>query len=158
MGTNTLHTAFTMEHTICHGGHFYSTNTLRELTAGLIHTFLCSKYITNTSHLLSQLLLHHIMYYFYQGLVQNIVPADCMLLIPDALLYFITNSLIAPEFEHLLQLSASIGEKALLCEVLNLLSLQPLSWIKSSKMPFASLHFGSQVGNCKKAVLSNRIM
>jgi hypothetical protein len=63
------------------------------------------------------------MYYFYQGLVQKIVPAGCMLLIPDALLYFITNSLIAPEFEHLPQLPASIGEKAPLREVLNLLSL-----------------------------------
>ncbi|KAJ3493289.1 hypothetical protein NLJ89_g11055 [Agrocybe chaxingu] len=69
MRPNVAHAVFTPEHSICHGGHFYSTMTIQDTAASLIHSFTVGNYITNTSHHPSRLLLRKMMEFYYRGVV-----------------------------------------------------------------------------------------
>ncbi|KAF6761869.1 hypothetical protein DFP72DRAFT_1061170 [Ephemerocybe angulata] len=48
MRSNTLHCAYTLEDSICHGGYFLSSGCLRRTVCGAAHTFFESRIATNT--------------------------------------------------------------------------------------------------------------
>ncbi|KAF6745776.1 hypothetical protein DFP72DRAFT_1076921 [Ephemerocybe angulata] len=48
MRSNTLHCAYTLEDSICHGGYFLSTAFLSRMVCGAVHTFFESRVATNT--------------------------------------------------------------------------------------------------------------
>jgi hypothetical protein len=50
MRPNTPHVVFTAEHSVCFGGHFYATSTLRDTCYGMFHTFVAGSIMTNAQH------------------------------------------------------------------------------------------------------------
>jgi hypothetical protein len=50
MRPNTPHVVFTAEHSVCLGGHFYATSTLRDTCYGMMHTFIAGSLVTNAQH------------------------------------------------------------------------------------------------------------
>jgi hypothetical protein len=50
MRPNTPHVVFTAEHSVCMGGHFYATSTLRDTCYGMMHSFVAGSLITNAHH------------------------------------------------------------------------------------------------------------
>lgn len=50
MRPNTPHVVFTAEHSVCIGGHFYATSTLRDTCYGMYHTFVAGSIVTNAQH------------------------------------------------------------------------------------------------------------
>ena len=50
MRPNTPHVVFTAEHSVCFGGHFYATSTLRDTCYGMMHTFVAGSIVTNAQH------------------------------------------------------------------------------------------------------------
>jgi hypothetical protein len=50
MRPNTPHVVFTAEHSVCLGGHFYATPTLRDTCYGIYHTFVAGSLVTNAQH------------------------------------------------------------------------------------------------------------
>lgn len=50
MRPNTPHIIFTLEHSVCLGGHYYGTSTLRDTCYGIMHSFAAGSVVTNTSH------------------------------------------------------------------------------------------------------------
>ncbi|KAH6909845.1 hypothetical protein BKA70DRAFT_1425560 [Coprinopsis sp. MPI-PUGE-AT-0042] len=72
MAPNTPHAIWTLEDSICHGGHFYTIPALLDTAAGLVHTFIRDGDVTNTSHTAaSRLLLRRLVHYFHQSFVIN---------------------------------------------------------------------------------------
>jgi hypothetical protein len=67
MRPGTVHAVITVESSICRGGHCYTTSTLKDTVYALFHTFVCSKYVTNTTHTeaADRLLTRLIHYYNY---------------------------------------------------------------------------------------------
>lgn len=61
----TFHCVFTPQHSICHGGHFLSTATLRQTCYGLIHAFVASSVITNTEHRDAWIISQRMMQYYH---------------------------------------------------------------------------------------------
>jgi len=50
MRPNTLHVVFTAENSVCMGGHYFSTPTLRDTCYGMYHSFLVGRLLTNDEH------------------------------------------------------------------------------------------------------------
>lgn len=50
MKPNTPHLVLTPQASICHGGHFYASSTLRSSCHGILHTFIACSLLTNTEH------------------------------------------------------------------------------------------------------------
>jgi len=50
MRPNTPHVVFTAEHSVCIGGHFLATTTLRDTCYGIFHSFVAGTVVTNTKH------------------------------------------------------------------------------------------------------------
>ncbi|KAJ3499602.1 hypothetical protein NLJ89_g10083 [Agrocybe chaxingu] len=71
MRPNTPHLVYTFGHTIAYGGHFYSTSVLRDTAFGVMHTFVGSSVLTNTSHYPSRHLLRRMVYFFHESLVRG---------------------------------------------------------------------------------------
>ena len=76
MRPNTPHAVFTPDHTICEGGHFFTTSTMADTFYGIVHAFVADSYITNTSHPSCWLLLRRIMQLYYIGLVEGKFSED----------------------------------------------------------------------------------
>ncbi|KAF8170798.1 hypothetical protein BJ912DRAFT_840117, partial [Pholiota molesta] len=76
MRPNTLHTVYTPEHAVCRGGHFYATSTMQDTFVGLVHAFICDKFITNTSHAPSQFILAEMINFYHTALVKNNLRAN----------------------------------------------------------------------------------
>ena len=75
MAPNTMHAVWTMENSICHGGHFYSIPTLLKTAIGVIHAFIGEALLTNTDHADSRFLLRKMVHFFHHSLVvRNILP------------------------------------------------------------------------------------
>ncbi|KAF8883755.1 hypothetical protein CPB84DRAFT_1817024 [Gymnopilus junonius] len=60
MKPNTPHFVFTIENSICYGGHYYMTLSMQLTMQSLIHTFVLNKFLTNTEHQPTHLLLCNI--------------------------------------------------------------------------------------------------
>jgi hypothetical protein len=75
MRPNTVHAAFTPVPTICHGGHFYSSSTMQDSLAGIIHSFVDHIKITNTNHPSVASLLRYIARFYHSGLIELGVDA-----------------------------------------------------------------------------------
>jgi hypothetical protein len=72
MRPNTPHLVYTPEAAICHGGHFYSTSTIRHTVFGIYHTFSASRLLTNTEHTKhARLLLRRIITYIHYVFVRR---------------------------------------------------------------------------------------
>lgn len=69
MRPNTPHAVFTPAHTVCHGGHFYSTPNLQQTLFGIVHAFIGGQLLTNTEHSKSRGLLRRMIQFFYDGLI-----------------------------------------------------------------------------------------
>lgn len=50
MKANTYHYVLTLDHSVCYGGHFISSATLRKTLIGYVHTAMLGYCITNTLH------------------------------------------------------------------------------------------------------------
>jgi len=65
MRPNTVHCVFTLESSICYGGHFYATSAIRASCVGVYHSFIAARIVTNTEHengsweLLRRLVIHY---------------------------------------------------------------------------------------------------
>lgn len=69
MRPGTVHAVVTPEPTICRGGHFYATSTVRDTVYGIFHTFAAYTYITNAVHkAASEKLLSRMLIYIYHHL------------------------------------------------------------------------------------------
>lgn len=71
MRANTPHAVFTPEHSICHGGHFYATSTMRDTFFGVVHTFMSPNALTNTDHPAHSLILRRIAAFYHEALVKQ---------------------------------------------------------------------------------------
>jgi hypothetical protein len=71
MRPNTPHVVFTTQHSIVHGGHFYSTLNLQHTFYGLIHCFMANNLVTNTEHVKTRRLLIRMLQYFHNCLVSG---------------------------------------------------------------------------------------
>ncbi|KAH6871656.1 hypothetical protein BKA70DRAFT_1450930 [Coprinopsis sp. MPI-PUGE-AT-0042] len=69
MAPNTVHAVWTMENSICYGGHFYSVPTLLSTVVGLIHAFIGEDFLTNTQHVASRFLLRRMVHFFHHAFV-----------------------------------------------------------------------------------------
>jgi hypothetical protein len=69
MRPNTPHMVFTIEDSICHGSHFYSTSTLSDTFAGIVHCLIAENVVTNTFHYRSRSLLLRMIHYFHEELI-----------------------------------------------------------------------------------------
>ncbi|KAH6893898.1 hypothetical protein BKA70DRAFT_1439841 [Coprinopsis sp. MPI-PUGE-AT-0042] len=69
MAPNTMHAVWTMENSICYGGHFYSVATLLPTVIGVIHAFIGEARLTNTDHFPSRLLLRRMVHFFHYSFV-----------------------------------------------------------------------------------------
>ncbi|KAF8174866.1 hypothetical protein BJ912DRAFT_1064510 [Pholiota molesta] len=76
MRPNTLHAVYTPEHAVCRGGHFYATSTMQDTFVGLVHAFICDKFITNTSHAPSRFILAEMINFYHTALVKNNLRAN----------------------------------------------------------------------------------
>jgi hypothetical protein len=50
MRPGTPHVVFTIDHSVCIGGHFLATSTLRDSCYNMMHTFAVGSLTTNTEH------------------------------------------------------------------------------------------------------------
>ena len=72
MAPNVAHAVFTLEDSICHGGHFYSIPMILRSVVGMIHTFVRDDDLTNTNHTpASRMLLRRILYYLHQVFIEK---------------------------------------------------------------------------------------
>ncbi|KAH6869832.1 hypothetical protein BKA70DRAFT_1131554 [Coprinopsis sp. MPI-PUGE-AT-0042] len=79
MAPNTVHAVWTMENSICYGGHFYSVSTLLHTVVGLIHAFIGDDVLTNTQHVPSCFLLRRMVHFFHHAfVVQGVSPSGPM--------------------------------------------------------------------------------
>ncbi|KAH6876508.1 hypothetical protein BKA70DRAFT_1055008, partial [Coprinopsis sp. MPI-PUGE-AT-0042] len=69
MAPNTLHAVWTMENSICYGGHFYAVPNLLDTVVGLIHAFIGEDFLTNTQHVESRFLLRRMVHFFHHAFV-----------------------------------------------------------------------------------------
>lgn len=75
MRPNTPHLVVTPESSICHGGHFIATATLRQTCHGIFHTFIASSLLTNAEHTTaSRDLLRRMGAYFWKAFQTDYVP------------------------------------------------------------------------------------
>lgn len=73
MRPNTLHAVYSPQDSVCHGGHYYATSTMRDTFVGLVHTFLLDDYITNISHPPSRFLLAEMINFYHSALVKGVI-------------------------------------------------------------------------------------
>ena len=73
---NTIHAAFTLTATICHGGHFYCTSTSQDTLRGTVHSFMDHSKITNTNHPPTSALLRRMSTFYFAGLVQEMFKGE----------------------------------------------------------------------------------
>ncbi|KAF8324811.1 hypothetical protein F5887DRAFT_926536 [Amanita rubescens] len=71
MRPHTPHAVVTPVHSICFGGHFYSTGALKDTCHGILHTFVGSAQLTNADCRSSWELLHRLVVFYHQELVEN---------------------------------------------------------------------------------------
>lgn len=71
MRPHTPHAVVTLKHSICFGGHFYSTGALKDTCIGIIQTFVGSAQLTNADSRSSWELLHRLVVFYHQELVEN---------------------------------------------------------------------------------------
>lgn len=67
MRPNTPHIVFTPEHSVCLGGHYYATSTMRDTCYGMIHSFISGSVTTNTEHVREAFKLLSRMVIFYHS-------------------------------------------------------------------------------------------
>ena len=67
MRPNTPHVVFTAEHSVCMGGHFYATSTLRDTCYGMFHTFIAGSIVTNAQHTKQAFMLLSRMVAFFES-------------------------------------------------------------------------------------------
>ena len=67
------HFVLGIEPTIIHGGHFYMMDLMQETLQGLVHSFMLSSFITNTSHYSSHAILRRMLMFCYMGLIENVI-------------------------------------------------------------------------------------
>ncbi|KAK2459345.1 hypothetical protein APHAL10511_008638 [Amanita phalloides] len=71
MRPHTPHAVVTLENSICFGGHFYCTRTLKETCIGVLQTFVGSQLLTNSDCRGSWKLFHRMVVYYHHVLVEN---------------------------------------------------------------------------------------
>lgn len=72
MRPGTVHAVVTPEPSICRGGHFYATSTIRDTIYGIFHTFSAYTYITNAVHkAASEKLLSRMLIFIYHHLPRD---------------------------------------------------------------------------------------
>jgi len=80
MRPNTPHAVYTPENSICHGGHFFASTTLKDTFSGIVHSFMADAYITNNSPKHSRYALRRIIIFYHYALVREMIEVDGMYL------------------------------------------------------------------------------
>ncbi|KAF8066069.1 hypothetical protein FPV67DRAFT_1359440, partial [Lyophyllum atratum] len=85
MRPNTIHAVLTPDASICRGGHFYATATIRDSVYGLYHTFVASSYITNALHKSAseQMLMRMLRFFHHRLTTARDTKADDAAHLPD---------------------------------------------------------------------------
>ena len=83
---------FTPEHSICHGGHFYATATMRDTMFAIIHTFVSPNALTNTDHRRHTILLRRIAAFYHETLVKQLLDDGGMSINPSLVPNPLTHS------------------------------------------------------------------
>jgi hypothetical protein len=65
------HFVYGPEHTLCYGGHFYTTSLMQATLTSLAHSFIVGDLITNATHHPSRSLLRRIVLLFHVGLMEH---------------------------------------------------------------------------------------
>ena len=73
MRPNTLHAVYTPEHAVCRGGHFYATSTIQDTFSGLVHSFVCESFITNSAYPESRYLLIEMINFYHTVLIKECI-------------------------------------------------------------------------------------
>ncbi|KJA22339.1 hypothetical protein HYPSUDRAFT_119024, partial [Hypholoma sublateritium FD-334 SS-4] len=76
MRPNTIHAVYTPTSCVTHGGHFYSTSTMRDTLAGMYHTAVLHQLITNTDHPPAYAAIRRLVDLFHCGLVEGRISND----------------------------------------------------------------------------------
>jgi len=67
----TPHFAFGIEPSILHGDHFYLIELMPQTLQSLMHSFVLSNFITNTTHYPSRAILRRLVIFCYMGLIEK---------------------------------------------------------------------------------------
>jgi hypothetical protein len=70
------HFVYGPEHTIAYGGHFYASCLMQDTLQSVVHNFVLSNFITNTSHHASRELLRKLLLFFGLGLGQKRIQRE----------------------------------------------------------------------------------
>jgi hypothetical protein len=73
MRPNTLHCVYSVKDSICRGGHYYATSTMRDTFMGLVHTLFLDMDHTRTSQPPSRFLLAEMINFYHSALVQRVI-------------------------------------------------------------------------------------
>ena len=73
MRPNTLHAVYTPEPTVCRGGHFYATSTIQDTFSGLVHSYVCESFITNSTYAESRFILAEMINFYHTILVKQAI-------------------------------------------------------------------------------------
>jgi hypothetical protein len=101
MRPDTPHTVITIEHSICSGGHFFVMSCMTDTLIGMTHAFMADRYITNTHHTKSRLLLRRMVIFVYLGLVEQALEDDGMCFDGKPLPNMLSAFCLDPDVEHL---------------------------------------------------------
>jgi hypothetical protein len=72
MRPNTPHSVVTVEASICRGGHFLSTSTIRDTAFGYLNSFVGSSLVTNTEHTSdAQLQFRYLIRYYHSVYIEK---------------------------------------------------------------------------------------
>jgi hypothetical protein len=69
MWPNTPHMVFTIDNSNSRGSYFYSTGTLTDTFAGIVHCLITEPVVTNTSHHGSRSFLLRMIHYFHEEFI-----------------------------------------------------------------------------------------
>ena len=70
MRPNTIHAVYTLSSLVVHGGHFFSTSTMRDSLAATLHTCILNRLITNTYHSPAYTLICHMIDLYHHALIK----------------------------------------------------------------------------------------
>ncbi|KAF9470417.1 hypothetical protein BDN70DRAFT_781157, partial [Pholiota conissans] len=68
---NLMRAIYSVDRSLCLGGHHYTTSTMKDTLCGLVHSFVAPDFLTNGEQTESRYLLRQMVTFYFLGLVQN---------------------------------------------------------------------------------------
>ncbi|KAF8888923.1 hypothetical protein CPB84DRAFT_1628449, partial [Gymnopilus junonius] len=76
MRPNTPHAVVTLEHSVTLGSHYFAMSTMQDTWAGLLHTFVLEKLITNTAHNAFLHVIRQMIIFVHNGLTKDTIEEE----------------------------------------------------------------------------------